>query len=188
FDIEAVVQRFLDSSSEPLKGQSLEPLVQQCLAEVIKLDRSLPGFLAKFLGTTMFQVVLAGHDADTGTRVVRMFSGRIERDGRFVFQFSEDKTYSPETGADWLMFGEDDYLNAHVAGAGGQPFYDQSIFDRMNGHNSAEIDRDSAITRAEHSIEAAAKTTSVVPAASGIGGPIELLAISDDPKPERIGR
>jgi hypothetical protein len=188
FDVEAAVKKFLDSSSEPLKGQSIEPLVQLCLSEVIKLDRSLPGFLAKFLGTTMFQVVLAGYDADTGTSVIRTFSGRIERDGRFVFQFSEDKTYSPEAAADLLMFGEADYFNAHVLGGEGQPFYDRSIFERMKGHKIAEIERDSAIALAEHSIEAAAKTTSVVPAATGIGGPVEMLAISDDPKPERIGR
>jgi hypothetical protein len=188
FDIEAAVKKFLDSSSEPLKGQNLEPLVQLCLSEVIKLDRSLPGFLAKFLGTTMFQVVLAGYDADTSTSVIRTFSGRIERDGRFVFQFSEDKTYSPEVAADWLMFGEADYFNAHVLGPEGQPFYDRSIFERMKEHKIAEIDRDSAIALAEHSIEAAAKTTSVIPATTGIGGPIELIAVSEEPKPERIGR
>jgi hypothetical protein len=188
FDIEAVVQKFLETSSGSLGGLDLEPLVQQCLGEVIKLDRTLPGFLARFLGTTMFQVALAGYDADTSTSVVRMFSGRIERDGRFIFQFTQDKTYTPETAADWLMFGEADYFNAHVLGAEGEPFYDRSIFERMKGHRIAEIDRDAAITLAEHSIEAAAKTTSVVPAATGIGGPIEMLAIGDDPKPERIGR
>jgi len=58
----------------------------------------------------------------------------------------------------------------------------------MKGHSIAEIDRASAITLAEHSILAAAKTTSVVPAATGIGGPIEMLAIGGGPKPERIGR
>jgi hypothetical protein len=188
FDIEAVVRRFLDSSSGPLRDLNLGPLVQQCLSEVVKLDRMLPGFLAKFLGTTMFQVVLAGYDAETNTSVIRTFSGRIERDGRFVFQFNEDKTYSPDTGADWLMFGEADYFNAHVLGPEGQPFYDKGIYERMRDHKIAEIDRDQAIALAEHSIEAAAKTTSVIPAATGIGGPIELLAIGGDPKPERIGR
>ena len=188
FDIEAAVQKFLDSSSGSLKWLDLDPLLQLCLGEVIKLDRTLPGFLAKYLGTTMFQVVLAGYDADTGTSVIRTFSGRIERDGRFVFEFTKDKSYSREASADWLMFGEADYFNAHVLGPEGQPFYDRSIFERMKGHKVAEIDRDSAITLAEHSIEAAAKTTSVVPATTGIGGPIELLAITDEEKPERIGR
>jgi hypothetical protein len=188
FDIEAVVKRFLDQNSGSLASLNLEPLVQLCLGEIIKLDRSLPGFLAKFLGTTMFQVVLAGYDAETKTSVVRVFLGRIERDGRFVFQYAQDKTYSPDAAAGWLMFGEADYFNAHVLGAEGQPFYDRSIFERMKGHRIAEIERDSAIALAEHSIEAAAKTTSVIPAETGIGGPIETLAISDDPKPERIGR
>jgi hypothetical protein len=136
----------------------------------------------------MFQVVLAGYDAGTSTSVVRMFSARIERDGRFVFQFNEDKTYSPETAADWLMFGEADYFNAHVLGPEGQPFYDRTIFEGMKGHKIAEIDRPSAIALARHSIEAAAKTTSVVPAATGIGGPFEVLAIGDDPQLERISR
>jgi hypothetical protein len=188
FDIEAVVRRFLDSSSGSLQSLNLEPLMEQCLGEVIKLDRSLPGFLVKFLGTTMFQVVLAGYDAETSTSVIRTFSGRIERDGRFVFQFNEDKTYSPETTADWLTFGEADYFNAHVLGPEGQPFYDKNIFERMKGHRIAEIERDSAIALAEHSIEAAAKTTSIIPAATGIGGPIETLVVGGDPKPERIGR
>jgi hypothetical protein len=188
FDIEAVVQRFLDSSSGPLQSLSLEPLVQQCLSEVAKLDRTLPGFLARFLGTTMFQVMLAGYDADSGSSVVRTFSGRIEGNGRFVFQFALDKSYSREAGADWLMFGEADYFNAHVLGPEGQAFYDRGIFGRMKGHKVAEIDRDAAITLAEHSIEAAAKTTGVIPATTGIGGPIELLAITDEEKPERIGR
>jgi hypothetical protein len=188
FDIEAVVRKFLDASNGPLQKLSLQPLVQQCLAEVVKLDRTLPGFLSRFLGTTMFQVVLAGYDAETGTGVIRMFSGRIERDGRFVFQFSEDKTYSPDAAADWLMFGEADYFSAHVLGPEGQPFYDRSMFERMKGHRIADIDRAQAVALAQHSIEAAAKTTDVIPAATGIGGPIEMLAISDDPKLERIGR
>jgi hypothetical protein len=188
FDIEAVVQRFLDASNGSLQNLSLQPLAQQCLGEVVKLDRTLPGFLAKFLGSALFQVVLAGYDDATRTSVVRMFSGRIERDGRFVFQFNEDKTYSPETAADWLMFGEADYFNAHVLGPEGQPFYDRSIFEGMKGHKIAEIDRASAIALARHSIEAAAKTTGVIPAATGIGGPIEMLAIGDEARPERIGR
>lgn len=188
FDIEAVVRRFLDASDGSLQKLRLEPLVQQCLSEVVKLDRRIPGFLTRFLGTTMFQVVLAGYDAETSAGVVRMFSGRIERDGRFVFQFSEDKTYPPEAAADWLMFGEADYFSAHVLGVEGQPFYDRSIFERMKEHKIAEIDRASAIALAEHSIEAAAKTTSVIPAATGIGGPIEMLAVGDEAKPERIGR
>lgn len=188
FDIEAAVQRFLDLSSGPLKRANLEPLVQLCLGEVIKLDRTLPGFLARFLGSTMFQVVLAGYDADTGTSVVRTFSGRIEGDGSFVFQFAQDKSYSRESGADWLMFGEADYFNAHVLGPEGRPFYDRSIYERMKGHPVAEIDRDQAIALAQHSIGAAAKTTGIIPAATGIGGPIELLAITDEDKPERIGR
>jgi hypothetical protein len=186
FDIEAVVQRFLDQSSGSLKWRDLAPLAQLCLGEVIKLDRTLPGFLARFLGTTMFQVVLAGYDADTGTSVIKTFSGRIERDGRFMFEFARDKSYSRDTDADWLMFGEADYFNAHVLGPEGQPFYDRSIFERMKGHKIAEIDRDSAIGLAEHSIEAAAKTTGVIPATTGIGGPIELLAITDEEKPDRI--
>lgn len=188
FDIEQVVKRFLDSSSGSLQSLNLGPLVQQCLGEVTKLDRSLPGFLTKFLGTTMFQVVLAGYDAGASTSVIRTFSGRIERDGRFVLQFALDKTYSPESGADWLMFGEADYFNAHVLGPEGQPFYDRGIYERMKVHRISEIDRGQAIALAEHSIEAAAKTTGVVPAATGIGGPIETLAIGGDPKPERIGR
>ena len=121
FDIEQVVQRFLDASSGPLRSQNLQPLVQLCLGEVVKLDKALPGFLAKFLGSTMFQVVLAGYDAETNTSVIRAFSGQIERDGRFVFQFLQDKTYSAESGADWLMFGEADYFSAHVLGPEGQP-------------------------------------------------------------------
>ena len=188
FDIEAAVRRFLDATDGSLQKLNLQPLVQQCLAEVVRLDRALPGFLTKFLGMTMFQVVLAGYDAETGTAVIRTFSGRIERDGRFVFQFSEDKTYPPDAAADWLMFGEADYFSAHVLGPEGQPFYDRSIFERMKGHKIADIDRGQAIALAQHSIEAAAKTTTVIPAATGIGGPIEMLAIGDEPKLERIGR
>jgi hypothetical protein len=50
------------------------------------------------------------------------------------------------------------------------------------------VKRSSAVALAEHSILAAAKTASIVPAATGIGGPIEMLAIGDNPKPERISR
>jgi hypothetical protein len=35
-------------------------------------------------------------------------------------------------------------------------------------------------------IEAASKTTAVIPAATGIGGPIDVLLVGDAPRPVRL--
>jgi hypothetical protein len=35
-------------------------------------------------------------------------------------------------------------------------------------------------------IEAASRTTSIVPSDTGIGGPVDVILIGDDPKPQRL--
>ena len=187
-DIEAVVKRFLETSDVPLRSLKLEALVQLCLNELVKFDGTHPGLLVQFLGTTMFQVVLANYDVESSTTVVRAFYGRIEKNGRVTFQIAQDKSYSPETDADWLMFGEADYVSQHVLGPEGKAFYDPGLFERMKGHPISEVSREEAIALATHSLEAASKTTTVIPAPTGIGGPSEVLAIGRDPRPEKIGQ
>jgi len=50
------------------------------------------------------------------------------------------------------------------------------------------VSREEAIALATHSIEAASKTTTVIAAPTGIGGPTVVLAIGRDPRAEKIGQ
>jgi hypothetical protein len=81
-----------------------------------------------------------------------------------------------------MAFGETDYLNHHVYGGIGRKFISPETITFLATQKSvADTECRDAVAVAMNIIEATSKATTHVPASSGIGGPVDVVILGDEP-------
>jgi len=79
------------------------------------------------------------------------------------------------------------YLNQYVFRGVGRAFLSREAIRFLTEQRSAaEISRQEAVAVAIDIIEATSKTTALIPAPYGIGGPVDVVLLGDEARPEKL--
>ena len=187
-DIERVVSEYLASENTDIATLQIENVAQRCVAAVKDFQASWPLALRSFEDREVFSVVLASYEVQSRMAVIRSFVLRLI-----------GTTLNPEFGkvtADKFflnskrairIFGETGYLEQYVSGGIGRQFLsEETIRFEAQERIVREIDLREAIAVAVNVIEATSKTTNLIPAPSGIGGPIDVGLLGEAPQLEKL--
>lgn len=184
-DIEGVVKNWLDRSDTPIQDLSLDSLMQQCSQELVRANTKAPEVLASIDRPDVFYVVLVSYEPRTNTSYIR--SVRAIKSGQIIsFLPGISANLTSDTRSTFFDFGEHDYFIRNVINAPNNKFYDRNRFAQIEGKRLADITREQAISQTRNMIEAASKTTTLVPIETGIGGPISSVVIGANETLERL--
>jgi hypothetical protein len=187
-DIPAVVKHYLErKSSDPFK-LSLDDLGADCVQAVQRFRESSPLVIEPYIGREIFSVVIASYDPRSKTSLVMNFVVRIDAKthrveaGRFT-----RIAIPPQNRRGVWSYGETDYLNQNVFGGVGRKYLTGSTLDFILADQTvAKVRLAQAVSTAANVIEAAGLTTQLVPSPSGIGGPIDIVLLSQKRQPRQI--
>lgn len=185
-DIGAIVKTWLEAQDLDLTHLSLAALSATCLERVRDFARAWPNALASFSGREMFSVVLAAYDPADRTALIRNFVVAIapETSDPSVVR-SEDYRFAPQDAKNDRVFGEGAYFEQSVVHGPGQQFFDAATKAFIAGNQTvAATPLDEAVDVATNLVAATERTTALVPAQTGIGGPIDVVLLGEKPQPE----
>jgi hypothetical protein len=188
-DIEQVVKEYVEKANVKVANIRIDDLAKDCLAALQRFKVAFPLAIPPFAGRELFNVVLAGYDSETKTATIRFFVIRVVPS---TLDFEVIKIsqvdYGPQSTRDYAAFGETDYLNKHVFGGEGRKFVnsDTIAFLLNEKKTVSETSVAEAVAIATNLIDATARTTEVIPAPTGIGGPIDVVLIGQDEHPQRL--
>jgi len=168
----------------------MEEFASQCVAAVQKFHASSPLAFKPFAGRGLFEPILFGYDPKTRTAVIRDFVVRLSLNpikpeaGKIVA-----RKLSFESKREMFLFGAPVYFNTQVIGGIGRQFLSQKTLRFIQQETSVgKTDFLEAVTAAMNVIDATSKTTALVPPPGGIGigGPIDVLLLGNEPRPRRV--
>jgi hypothetical protein len=146
-----------------------------------------PGDFDSLRGAPIFKVAVASYDDVRGTSRVESFGLIMGNDGVVTATNIEVQEFSPSDEWRVLLFGEANYLTNHVFNGVGRQFLGDRYGRFRNGKTIIrETDPALAADFASELIEAAAKTSTIVPAPTGIGGPVDVLLLGKSARPQRL--
>lgn len=187
-NIGSLVTGYLERKRTRLANLSLTELGSVCVAAMKEAQNSHPLFLQSFVGHDVFLVVMADYDPKAKIASVLNFVVRIDANGKDIqaARFSRE-TISQADRWVILPFGESDYFFQTVYHGVGRQFIDEAIFGSMvSGKLVREVSIDQAMSAAVNTIEAASRTTAIIPAESGIGGPIDVVLLGSQSRPQKL--
>ena len=187
-DIALVVKAYLERKVPDFSKLSLEDLASECVAASQRLQNSNPGVFDSSAGGEIFSVVIANYDLRSKTSTIMNFVVRIDvatheiRADRFTHL-----TISPQSRRGVWSYGETDYINRYVFGGFGRDYLSKPTKDFILVDKPVtEAPLDQAVAAIVDIIQAASRTANIVPAPSGIGGPIDIVLLGKKHHPERI--
>jgi hypothetical protein len=187
--IPATVGSFLATMNGAVSSMSVPDLAAQCIADVRRFKASDPDGLRSFSGKDLCAVVVAGYDPDTRVSCVRKFVAHISATDQEPSIVGEtDYIISPHRPENLsLNFGECDYLIKHVVrGAGRFHLQKQTIEFRTLGKSPSAVSLDEAVAHVTDIINTTSKMTDIVPAPTGIGGPVDIVLLGKDPAVQKL--
>jgi hypothetical protein len=133
-------------------------------------------------------VVIASFDARSKNSLLLNFVVRINPSTRKVEAGRFTRiTITPQTRRGVWSYGETDYLNRNVLAGVGRSYLTNDTFDFILVDKPvSEARLGQAVAMATNIIEAASRTTQIIPSPSGIGGPVDIVLLSKKRRPERI--
>jgi hypothetical protein len=187
-DIHRLVLDYLEQSSpDKMENVQMDALIRRC----IEATRSAlaHGRIKPRLRRTqdMFSVVMAGYDPDTGSASARSFViGLTQRLDPILTRTFQRKA-TPDDNQDYWVFGETDYLNRQVIRGVGRRYLSPATTRFYTTRRPvSDVSVDEARSLAVDLIAAMARTTAVVPAPGGIGGPIDVVLVAKDSRALRL--
>jgi hypothetical protein len=187
-DIPSLIKRSLERKNRDPFNLSLEDLGAECVQAVQRFRESSPLALEPYIGRDIFSVVIASYDPRSKTSLVMNFVVGIDAATHRVEASRFTRiTIPPQNRRGVWSYGETDYLNQNVFGGIGRKYLSGATLDFILADQPvAEVRLDQAISTAANVIEAASQTTQLVPSPSGIGGPIDIVLLSQKRQPRQI--
>jgi hypothetical protein len=187
-DIATVVRSYLEHNAANPENFLLEDLGKACVQAVQRFQQSNPQALRSYVGREIFSVIVASYDPASRVSTMRNFIVRIDaRTGEIQAARFAQIAVSPQDRRGVWSYGETSYLEKQVYAGIGRQYLAASTLDFILVKKSvAEAPLDQAVAAAVNVIQAASLTTRLVPASSGIGGPIDVLLLGRKPRPEPI--
>lgn len=188
-DIEQVVKSSVEKAADDIAALDIEDVASSCIDSLKKFASANPLAIKPFAGRELFSVVLAQYTATDRTAVIRSFTIRVSPSARDyeivdVVRFA----FAPNSPRDYAAFGETDYLNETVFGGVGRAYITPATvaFLRDDNKTVSQTSLEEAIAVSNNIIEATSKATTLIPAPSGIGGPVHLVLLGSDNEPRRL--
>ncbi|UPJ57640.1 hypothetical protein [Bradyrhizobium sp. 192] len=168
-------------------GASLEDIAREVVLATAAYIASHPADYATRIGQFLFQSALARFDPDTRRASVESFSVTLGVDLSVSATDLKTQQYFPIDGCGLKVFGEANYLTNAVFNGPGRQFLGERYGRFRNAMTTIEhAEAEPAADFAVEIIEAASRTTSIVPSETGIGGPVDIVLVGDDTRPQRL--
>jgi hypothetical protein len=186
-DIGAIVIQHLEANNHVLEAPHTEKLLDACVEAVRAYGNSGQNRLGEFAGYAMFAVVIAAFDPSTPMTRIRRFVVNILSDGQPMGGLVIENDFPANARREILAFGETDYLNKNVYGGAGRQFLSEQTIRFISQHGPIkDVQRDEAERVAVEVVEAVSKTTTIVAAPTGIGGPVDVVLLGAKSSPEKV--
>jgi hypothetical protein len=159
---------------------------QASLAEVRKLVAFSPDASQAYAGNSLYAIVVASFDPANDHSSIGVVGARfnpLTREPEVTENAFWD--FYPDSIGQALNFGLFDYVPEHVMREG-RKFISAYLRLAPDRRMVRDITGLEAIEALDSLIRGAAKTTEIVAAPEGIGGPTDILLLGSDPKPKRI--
>lgn len=187
-DIVQVVRTHLDrAGSETILTMNFGALVFDCIRAAKEAQASNPKALANYANQVLFQVVLAAYDPAFPLYTFRNFKIGVNAQLEpFVLPEMNMDARGPGERLVFWKFGESDFLEQHILKADGvgRNFLTADTIRLME---ELPIIQDVGIKGAQAAaadlIQATERMATLVPPPSGIGGPVDIFLLGQEPRP-----
>jgi hypothetical protein len=164
-DIETIVTQYVERSNADIETLQLEELAQRCVDGVRDFQVTWPLALSRFAGHELFQVVLANYNPNFKSARIRSFLVGLSTVLEPHYARITNREVSSQARRDVVAAGETDYLNQFVYNGFGRRFLSQETINFLSEQGSvARTSRRDAVAVSIDIIEAASKTTALIPA------------------------
>ncbi|WP_143130854.1 hypothetical protein [Bradyrhizobium arachidis] len=144
--------------------------------------------LREFAGSRIAQIIISSYDAVNRTSSVLAFGADLRGEGQFLLQplpvtaFTtlQGTSFNPDSDRVLLPFAEVPYLEQHVLAGHGQMYLTRAFSEFLLKTGVGDVSAELAAAAALDLIDAAAKTTKIIPAPSGIGGGSSAVLLGDE--------
>src|SRR5262245_5128804 len=146
-----------------------------------------PGAYDARKGKQMFRVAISTYEPSEMASTIVSFSLDLSLTGEVTSSTIETQRFEQNSQATVQLFGESGFLVNQVLNGPGKQFLDARYgrFQQIKGA-IRDVPAEIAADFASNLIEAAARTTLIVPVEAGIGGPVDIALIGSEPRPKRI--
>jgi hypothetical protein len=187
-DIRKVVQDFLEESgAETIAALDMSALVKRCI-DATRSALAQGGIKLHLRRTQdMFSVVIAAYDPQTSSSAARSFVIGLTRQLDPVLATTFERKATPDDNQNYWAFGETDYLYRQVLRGIGRRYLSPATTRFYTTRRPVrDVSVEEARALAVDLIAATARTTAVVPAPGGIGGPIDVVLVGKEPRPQHL--
>jgi hypothetical protein len=179
-----IVLQYLEANSATAREANLDELAQICLNRVVKVLANMPRLDLEFNERPIFTVGVATFYNDTGTTLIRSFEIWFKNSEVVARQGLGDE-YRSTDRPDLFAFGQGGYLKKQVLRGPGRQFVGPE-YETFSGLPSiGDVDVKLASDVAVNLIEATSKTGDIVPLPTGVGGPVDVVLISNS-NPQKL--
>jgi hypothetical protein len=180
FDAKAIVTAYLEEKDKPVWQIDLQDLANRLIEAVDNVYALQPDYVRSFAGRTMFQIVLAAYLPAQQMSFVRALELSLSPQFRINAKLTADYKFKQSSAPQWPYFGDTINFDQHVLFGAGNRFLPSSLNDLKRKMSVAEVTDTLAGDVAVGMINAAKKTTEIVPSFKTIGGPTELYALGPE--------
>ena len=187
-DIHKEALEFLEeSSAETIAALDMSALVKRCI-DATRSALAQGGIKLHLRRTQdMFSVVIAAYDPQTGSSAARSFVIGLTRQLEPVLARTFERKATPDDNQNYWAFGETDYLYRQVVRGIGRRYLSPATTRFYTTRRPVrDVSVEEARALAVDLIAATARTTAVVPAPGGIGGPIDVVLVGKEPRPQHL--
>jgi hypothetical protein len=187
-DIASIVRAYLERNVADLSQLSLADLGDECVRAAQRFQQSNPDGFQSHLGGEIFSVVIANYDPKSKVSTIRNFVVRLDGATHQLEagRFAQTSVAATDRRGVWA-FGETAYLEQNVyAGVGRQFLTGSTLGFILDNQPVADTSLDQSIAAAVNVIQATSRATEIVPAPSGIGGPIRAVLLGRSRHPRQL--
>jgi hypothetical protein len=179
-DAKSIAAKFLEEKNEPIWDLDLKGLAESLIAAISDVSLREPMYVKSFAGKTVFQVVLAAYDPVKKVSYLRALQINLTAQFQIEAKTTADHKFELGDSPDYPHFGDTDTFTKHVMLGIGKQFLPSALTELREKANLAEVTRSQAEDVAVSLIEAAKRTSELVPELSSIGGPIEAFFLGSN--------
>ena len=180
FDAKAIATAYIEEKARPIWQIELQDLANRLIEAVDNIYALQPDYVRSFAGRTMFQIVLAAYLPAQQASFVRALELNLTPQFRIHAKLTADYKFKQSSAPQWPYFGDTINFDQHVLFGVGNRFLPPSLNDLKRKMSVAEVTDALAGDVAVGMIDAAKKTTEIVPSFKSIGGPTELFALGPE--------
>lgn len=186
-DVGQVVANYLDRLDRPSRIPVAD-LAAACVRAVERFRAAYPAALRSYARKEIFSVVVASYNPASAESTLDHFVVRIDAgSGRVQAARIAATTVNARSPRGVWIYGEAEYLNREVYAGAGRRFLAPATLDFLALRKPVEdVPMDRAVAVAANVVRAAARAAQLVPPPSGIGGPVRVVVLGNNLRPQSL--